>query len=280
MQLELIGCTGAGKSTLTRRILQAGHEQGVDLVLGDDFVLEQVRLHRIKSRLLRTLLVDLLALFACLGTWRNHLEFYLFATRLLFQLPTARLEKLNLLRNVLKKIGIYEIIRFRSTDQQIILVDEGVLQAAHNLFVHGLVRVKAEHLDTFARSIPFPDVVVYLRQPESSLIHRTMKRGHKRIPDRSYINVARFIEQAVATFDKLIQNLTVESKLLAVDGTQQVTISHSDRDNQAIGLVLQIIQNGINIGIYESLQVGRRPILSQDVNIFINTSVQERKKET
>jgi thymidylate kinase len=253
VQIELIGCTSAGKSTLSMGILQACHQQGLDIFLGDDFVLRQVRLNWIKGHLPRTLLVDLAALFACLVTWRTHLEFYLFATQLLFQLPIPRLEKLNLLRNVLKKIGIYEIIRSHSTDRQVILVDEGVLQAAHNLFVHGSLQVKAEHLATFARLIPFPDVIVYLKEPESLLIARTMKRGHKRIPDCSYSNVVRFIEQAVATFDKLVQNPAVESKLLVVHGGQHVTIAANNQDDLLCGRALKIIQSGLSMGIYEPL---------------------------
>jgi thymidylate kinase len=244
VQIELIGCTSAGKSTLATDILQACRKQGLDVFLGNDFVLRQARLNWIKGHLLRKLLVNLAGLFASLVTWRTNFKIYRFATQLLFPLPIARLEKLNLLRNVLKKIGIYEIIRFRSTDRQVILVDEGVLQAAHNLFVHGSVQVKAEHLATFARLIPFPDVVVYLRQPESLLIDRTMTRGHKRIPDCSYGNVAPFIERAVATFDQLVQRPEVESKLLVVDGGQTATMAANNEDDPIMGLALEIIQSG------------------------------------
>jgi thymidylate kinase len=247
LHIELIGCTSAGKSTLSRSILQACHQQGLDILLGDDFVLKQVGLNWVKSHLPRTLLVDLLALLACIITWPNNLKFYRFATQLLFPLPISPLVKLNLLRNVLKKIGIYEIISFRSTNRQIILVDEGVLQAAHNLFVHGSVQVKMENLATFAKLIPLPDVIVYLRQPESLLIDRTVKRGHKRIPDRSYSNVVPFIRQAITTFDKLVQNPAVESKLLIIEGDQKVTVAASYQDDPSFGLALKIIQNGITI---------------------------------
>ena len=247
LHIELIGCTSAGKSTLSRSILQACRQQGLEILLGDDFVLKQVGLNWVKSHLPRTLLVDLLALFACIVTWPNNLKFYLFAAQLLFQLPIPQLEKLNLLRNVLKKIGIYEIIRFRGASRQIILVDEGVLQAAHNLFVHSAVQVKMENLATFTQLIPLPDVIVYLRQPESLLIDRTIKRGHKRIPDRSYSNVVPFIRQAVDTFDKLAQNPAVERKLLIVEGGQNVTVAASYQDNPLFGLALKIIQNGITV---------------------------------
>ncbi|NIN34297.1 MAG: hypothetical protein GTO60_04010 [Gammaproteobacteria bacterium] len=149
-----------------------------------------------------------------------------------------------MLRQVIKKTGIHAIIRFRGSDQQVILVDEGVLQVAHNLFVHRSVDVKTEHLSTFARLVPLPDVVVYLRQPESLLIDRTMRRGHKRIPDRSYRNVAPFIERAVATFDKLVQHPAVESKLLVVEGGQVATMAANNHDEPIMDLASNIIRHG------------------------------------
>lgn len=249
MQIEFIGCTSAGKSTLARSILQSCREQGLDIFLGDDFVLRQARLNWIKGHLPRSALINLLGLLACLVTWRTHLEFYRFATKLLFKLPIARLEKLNLLRNVLKKIGIYEIIRFRDTDRQVILVDEGVLQIAHNLFVHGSVQVKEEHIATFTRLIPFPDVIVYIRQPESLLIDRIMMRGHKRIPDCSYSNVAPFVERAVATFDQLVQYPEVESRLLVVNGGQTISTTANNRNNTSYDLALNVVRKGLIPGV-------------------------------
>ena len=244
MQIELIGCTSAGKSTLSRRILHACHEQGIDIYLGDDFVLKQIRLNWIKNHLLRTLLMDMAALFACLVTWRRNVKYYLFATRLLLWLPIALLEKINLLRNAIKKIGIFEINRFRSANQQVILVDEGVLQAAHNLFVFVSVNIKTEHLSTFAGLVPLPDIVIYLQQPEELLIDRTMKRGHKRIPDRSYGKVVRFVKQAVATFDKLVQYPVVENKLLVVGDGENVIEATNDKDDPIVCLFLKIIERG------------------------------------
>jgi hypothetical protein len=79
-----------------------------------------------------------------------------------------------------------------------------------------------------------------------------MKRGHKRIPDRSYSNVVRFIKQAVATFDKLVQYPAVESKLLVVDGGQDATIATNCQDDSLFAPALKIIRNSISTGIYES----------------------------
>jgi thymidylate kinase len=246
MQIELIGCTSAGKSTLTQQIVRACEEQGIEICPRDDFVLKQMGLNWIKGHLPRTLLVDLAALFACLVTWQNNYKFYLFTTQLLFQLPTPRLEKLNLFRNVLKKIGIYEIIRFRRNGQQVILVDEGVLQAAHNLFVHVSVEVKTEHLTTFAGLVPLPDVVVYLKQPEALLIDRVMKRGHNRIPDRTYGQVSRFVKRAVVTFDQLAQHPAVEHKVLIINGDQDVILATNDQADPMMDLALKIMRSGFS----------------------------------
>jgi len=247
MQIELIGCTSAGKSTLIRSILQASRKQEPGILTGDDFVLQQIGLKWIKSHLLRTFLLNLAGFFACLVTWRNKRKLYLFVTQLLFRLPIGRLEKFNLLRNVLKKIGIYEIIRFRNKDNQIILVDEGVLQIAHNLLVHVSVEVKMEALPTFAGLIPLPDVIIYLKQPESLLIDRIVKRGHKRIPDRSYSNVVRFVKRAVATFDNLMQQPAVVNRVLVVDGSQDVIMATNHtrpQDDPIMELASKIIRSG------------------------------------
>lgn len=241
MQIELIGCSSAGKSTLSRRVLHDCHERGIDIFSSDDFVLKQVHLNWIKNHLFRTLLMDLAALSACLLTCRRNLKFYLFAVRRLLWLRIALFEKINLLRNVLKKIGIFEIIRFRDKRKQIILVDEGVLQTAHYLFVHVSLEVNMEHLLAFIGMAPLPDVVVYLKQPRGLLVDRTMKRGHKRIPDRSHGKVFRFVTQAIATFDKLVRSPIIENKVLVVEGDRDIVIGLNDQDDPVNALTIKIV---------------------------------------
>jgi hypothetical protein len=259
MHIELIGCTSAGKSTLIRKILHTSIEKGVDIFLGTDFVLKQVRLNWIKNHLFRTLLIDLAALLACLLTCQRNGKIYLFACKSLLRLPIGMLEKINLLRNVLKKIGVFEIIRFRNTDQQVVLVDEGVLQAAHNLFVHVSVEVKMEALVTFAGLVPLPDVAVYLKQSERLLVERTTKRGHKRIPDRSYGKVVRFVKQAVATFDELAQHPEVEKKLFVLGDGEDIIEATKDKDDPIVGLFLRIIEYGCTSKITDMSNESRIP---------------------
>lgn len=248
MQIELIGCTSAGKSTLLNSILQVCREQEIEALSGDGFVLKQIRLNWVKSYLTRILLVDLFSLFACLLTWRKNLDFYLLTFRTVLRLPTtvSLFEKLNIVRNTLKKIGIYEIIRRYGSTKQIIWLDEGTLHTAHYLFVHLTIEAPSTALPTFIGLVPLPDVAIYLRQDEAVLIERTLKRGHKRIPDGSYADVELFIKRAVVTFDKLVQHPAVKRRLLAVDNQQNLIFDQGYQNDSSFAVALKIIQAGIS----------------------------------
>jgi len=266
MQIELIGCTGAGKSTLAEGMLLASRRQGIDMLMGDTFVLKQHRLDWISSKPARTLLIDLFSLWTCLVTWRRNSEFYTFALRIIFRLPVGWLEKLNLARNVLKKIGIYEIIRRHGRDRQIILVDEGTLHAAHNLFVHVSVRPNADDLATFVRLVPRPEWAIYVMHSESVLIERTLQRGHKRIPDRSYANVELFVKRAVEIFDGLRRQPELEGRLLAIDRQQDLIVSSHDPGDPFLADILSIIRAGMETDLVNN---AARPGLRQDAAVSV-----------
>lgn len=246
IQIELIGCTSVGKSTLAKGILQACQDQGIHALMGDDFVLKQVKLNWIKSYLVRTLLVDLFSLIACLLTWPKNFGFYLFVIRFILQLPTAVawFEKMNIARNTLKKIGIYEIIRRRGADKQVVLLDEGTLHTAHYLFVHVSGELITVDLSTFVRLVPLPNVVIYLQQDEAVLVERTLARGHKRIPDGSPTQVERFIKRAITTFDSLVQASAIKSRLLVVNSGSKITIASDYQNDPSLVIALKILRMG------------------------------------
>jgi hypothetical protein len=247
MRIELIGCTSAGKSTLTSRVLRICRDRGIDASTGYDFVLRQARLDWVKSRLLRALLVNLISLCVGLAAYRRNLEFYRFALRMIARLPSAIAwpEKLHIGRIVVRNIGIDEISR-RAADRQIVVLDEGPLQTAHYLFVHVAVEPNTSDLASFIRLVPLPDMVVYVTQSESVLIERTLQRGHKRIPDRSYANVQRFIRRAVATFDELEHLSAFERRLIVVDRQPSIIVGQGYAVDPLFDTALGIVRAGIN----------------------------------
>jgi hypothetical protein len=241
MQIELFGCTQAGKSTFASKIIRACQEQGITIMLSDDFVLQQARLNWIKSSLPRTLLMDLFSLFACLATWRTNLEFNTFALKFIQSLPIPWLEKMNLVRNMLKRVGTNEIIRHRESEQQVILMDGGMIQSAHHLFVHISAQANEDDLLKFVRLVPVPDAAIYVTQSESVMIERTINNGHKRIPNPSDANVRVFVQRAVDTFDKLVQQLLLEDRLSQIHNQPNVFIASGHQKEPLVYMALEII---------------------------------------
>jgi hypothetical protein len=203
MQVEFTGCTGTGKTTLVRSVLETCRLQGIAAVQSEDFILGLVRLNRIKPRPARTLLIDLMTLSAALLAWRTHGAFYAFSLRTVLGLQTSVLEKLNLIRNVLKKIGTYEIVQRFNRERTLILVDEGTVHAAHNLFVHLCCEPDWKRVKQFVELIPLPEVAVCVTADEAAVIARTLRRGHKRIRNGTRQNVELFVRRALAVFSVL-----------------------------------------------------------------------------
>jgi hypothetical protein len=249
MHVELFGCTGAGKSTLAHAVLRTCRSRGVKVVLGDDFVLQQVRLDWVRLPAIRTLLVDLCALVACLLTCPANLWLYVLSLRMISRLPgdVSWFEKLNLVRNVFRKTGIYEIIRRRRSDECFVVVDEGTLHAAHNLFVHVSAPPPDEEVTTFARLVALPEVAIYVAEAASVLVERTARRGHKRIVGGSEAEVERFVMRAVDTFDRLLRDLVAERRVLALEGEPVLFVRPDCQGDPSLSLVAQITRSSAGL---------------------------------
>jgi hypothetical protein len=244
MQIEFIGCTGAGKSSLARGTLLAGGQRRIEISMADDYVLRRWGLHRLKSRLARTLAIDLLSLVACAASGRNNLAFLRFAFGLLHRLPIGRFQKANIARNVAKRVGVHALIRRYRRGGEIVLVDEGTLQSVHYLFVHLVAVAPVQDLARFAALVPLPDVVVYVREDERVLRERTLRRGHARIPDRSREAVGLFVERAVAAFETLWRDALRAREIRVVERRPGVVIGARGRD-VTVQRAVELVNAGI-----------------------------------
>jgi hypothetical protein len=219
MQIELFGCSSSGKSSLAPRLLRSARALGVKATLSEDFVLHQLRLDGLRPGWLRTLCVDLLAAAACLATWREHGAFLRLVAQTLRRLPAGVSwpRRLNMARNVVKKTGVRALVRRRAGPGELVVLDEGTLQIAHYLFVQPCTDPDPERIDSFLARVPLPDVAVYVREVESTLVRRTVARGHKRVSDRSSASVARFVRRAVFTLERVADAPRVKERLLLLD---------------------------------------------------------------
>jgi hypothetical protein len=150
----------------------------------------------------------------------------------------------NQLRKVLKQLGRYDLVRRRCQERGTVLVDEGTIHAAHNLFVHVDREVNRDQLQDFAECVPLPDIVVYVRSREDTLVERTLERGHPRIPNPTPQVVASFVRQAVVTFDTLSRHKRIAPRTLVIeDGV--VVSEPCENGNPQTKTVLDVIRRAV-----------------------------------
>ena len=80
MHIELIGSTSAGKTTLAKKMAEVGKNNGMDISLSDDFMLEQLHLDWIRNDFVRRRVVEIVAfaiMLTCLGKYQEFLRFVL-----------------------------------------------------------------------------------------------------------------------------------------------------------------------------------------------------------
>lgn len=244
MHIELFGCTSAGKSTLIASTLEASRQQTLNVCTGDDFVLRQVRLERLQSRLLRSLVIDCVALATYWVSSRRYRDFWRLARRHLRSHEAPPFERLNLWRNTLKKMGIFELVRRCKNDDEIVLVDEGTIHAAHNLFVHD-ADPPSGAVKPFLELVPLPEVAVYVVQRQTTMVERTLSRGHPRLADKPREDVERFVRIATATFDEVIRDETLKERLLVVDLADMHVLDSSSSRSARLMQAARLIENAL-----------------------------------
>ena len=78
-----------------------------------------------------------------------------------------------LLRNVVKRMGVHQALTDRHANLSnfdFILCDEGILHAAHNLFVHTTSSPNPQEILRFANLVPMPDLVIWVTAPPDQSI--------------------------------------------------------------------------------------------------------------
>lgn len=206
LQVELVGCTGAGKSTIAEQFVRTANARGTALQTADAAALHPLRLSwmdRVRfGRHIRNAAIHLSAVVGSLFGCRGNIQAAVFAWRQLNSTSIPRWRKYNQLRKVLKQLGRFRWIQRRSMTG-FVLVDEGTVHAAHNLFVHRGHAVDRRQVFQFADEVPLPDLLIYLREDESTLIERTMRRGHPRVDCTDPAAVKDFVRNAMETFELL-----------------------------------------------------------------------------
>ena len=220
MIIEFIGSTGAGKTTLISEV-QRRLAKTAEVTTSFDLVAAPLGLRGVTHPTARNLIQELVGLPFFIRSLHRHKAFVVFALRMLARQANFTIFTINNLRSLVRKIGVYEIIR-RTEHDRIILVDEGTVLLAHNVFVYSSACYTPEEIAKFASLIPLPDVIVYVRAPMDSLIRRSLQRMDppREMKSKNQAQIETYVNRAVTMFEQLVKADEIRSRVLIVENPE------------------------------------------------------------
>lgn len=219
MIIEFVGCTGAGKTSLISEV-QSRLARTAQVTTSFDLVAAPFGLGRVSDRMIRNFIQEIAVLPIFISTLRRNKAIIDFTLRMLARQANFSILTINNLRGIERKIGVYEKIK-RYTHNRIILVDEGTVHLAHKVFVFTSAFYTSDEIARFARLIPVPDLIVYIRAPVETLVQRTLQRPDPpREIRKNRTLTENFISRACAMFEQITQVENIKSRLLIVDNPE------------------------------------------------------------
>jgi thymidylate kinase len=217
MIVEFIGCAGAGKTALRNLICEQGIRDH-DVVAMPDLVLQRPLLRGVAHPTAVNVVQELGSFPFLLRSLPSERPFLAFARRTLWRHATSRFDKLNGMRGVARKVGMFHLARTRAR-HAVVLSDEGTLLSSYNLFVATNMDLGQAELDRFAQLVPMPDHVVYVRAPIESLVERARSRPDPRRQHigRSTAAIEADVRRTVQLFDLLVETAPLAGRVSLVE---------------------------------------------------------------
>jgi dephospho-CoA kinase len=223
MIVELVGTSGAGKTTLARMLGRHGGPEA-PVILSSDLIMDRPGRRWITNPTARNLVADVTAFPSFLRGPQRDREFVRFAWGRLKRYAPSRTAKLNYLREIVRNVGTHELAR-RSEANATVIVDEGAVLTAYHLFVYSRASFGQDDLERFAGLVPLPDRIIHVTAPLDVLVDRAMRRPDRRrelLVDR--VEVERRIARALDVFEGLVQTPAIRERALTianVDGSRE-----------------------------------------------------------
>jgi thymidylate kinase len=219
MIIEFIGSTGAGKSTLIAEV-QRILAQSADVMTSFEVIASPLGLRHVTNLTVRNLIQEIVGLPFFLWSLNRHRMLIVFILRMLARQANFSFFTINNLRSLERKLAVDDILKRRQT-HQFILVDEGPLLLAHNVFVYTDAHYTEEEIARFASLVPLPDLIIYIKAPTETLVQRALLRPDppREIRSRNRELVVKHIRRAVAMFDQLVTAENIQRRLLTVDNS-------------------------------------------------------------
>ena len=222
MIVELIGCTGAGKSTLAERLCRGGIGATPVTRMHDLAVRGPLR-DRISSPTVVNLVQEAASLPFLAVAARRQAPFLAYAARTLVRTAPSPLHRANRLRGVARRVGMFELAS-RTARGRIVLSDEGTALLAYMLVLDGHRPSDAE-VGRLAELVPVPDLVVHVTAPVDVLLRRSRERSDRdrQLGGKTEAGLEALIERTVDVFERLVAHPAIAAR----------TVTFSSRDSGA-----------------------------------------------
>jgi thymidylate kinase len=219
--IELVGASGAGKSTIARLLCERLGGTG-SAVVASDIVLDRPLVRRIDNAQFANLVQDVRGLPYLARSLPDHAEVLGLSAAMLHAHAPSRFDLVMNARSVMRRIGMFELARARSGGRTV-LVDEGPLLIAYHLFVYSNADLATAPLERFARSVPLPDLVVYVRSPLPVLVDRAFSRadGRRQLAGLTRPEAEAPLRRAVQVFDRLLSTPGLQLRTMVVGNVAQ-----------------------------------------------------------
>lgn len=238
MIVEFVGSTGAGKTSLISKI---HHKlaRTATVTTQFDLIAAPLNLKSVSHPTVQNLIQEVVAFPFFVGSLNRHKKFLTHTIRTFSNNTKLSIYKINNLRSLERKIGLYEISQRYNRDQ-IILVDEGPILAAH-MFVFTGSLVQDSDMATFAELLPLPDLIVYIKAPIEVLVRRALQRPDppREMGSKDAVLTENYVRSATAVFDRLMEAERIKSRLLIVNNPDLSEEEHDKLAEQVTASILR-----------------------------------------
>lgn len=221
MIVEFIGTTGSGKTTLLKGV-QCQLAETAHVTNSVQLLTSRLGLRNITNPTAQNLVQELVSLPFFIYSLPRHRKFLIESVRLFVRNSHISMATINNLRSLERKIGVFEIAQ-RQDPNQIILVDEGPILAAHML-AYAEAAFTPQEIADFAALIPLPDLVVYVKAPAGCLVERLLRRCDppREMKSKDRMLIESYTQHAAMIFDELIRAAKFLGRVLIIENPESV----------------------------------------------------------